>query len=48
VILISSEILVRYSGASLNYAIIYYFIPLGLLPILYLYLIRVFKYENLN
>ena len=47
-ILISSEILVRYSGASLNYAIIYYFIPLGLFPMVYLYLIRVFKYENLN
>jgi lipopolysaccharide export LptBFGC system permease protein LptF len=48
VILISSEIAVRYSGNSFNYALIYYGIPTVLIPLIYLYLIRVFKYENLN
>ena len=47
-ILVSSEIAVRYSGNSLNRAAIYYLIPLGLIPIVYLFLIRTFKYENLN
>jgi lipopolysaccharide export system permease protein len=48
VILISSEIAVRYSGNSFNYALIYYGIPTVLIPLIYLYLIRVFKYENFN
>ena len=48
VILISSEITVRYSGNSFNYALVYYGIPTVLIPLIYLYLIRVFKYENLN
>ncbi len=48
VILTLSEILVRYSGLSYNYAAIYYLIPIILLPLFYLNLIRKFKYENLN
>jgi|LUMJ01.1.fsa_nt_gb lipopolysaccharide export system permease protein len=48
IILMSSEITVRYSGISLKHTAIYYLIPLGLLPLVYLYLIRMFKYENLN
>ena len=48
IILISSEITVRYSGISLKHTTIYYLIPLGLLPLVYLYLVRMFKYENLN
>ena len=47
-ILVSSEIAVRYSGNSLDRAAIYYLIPLGLIPLVYLALIRTFKYENLN
>ena len=48
VILTLSEILVRYSGLSWNYTIIYYSLPVILLPFLYFSLIRKFKYENLN
>jgi lipopolysaccharide export system permease protein len=48
VILITSEITVRYSGNSINHAALYYSIPIILLPLIYFYLIRVFKYENLN
>tara|TARA_B100001123_G_scaffold218081_1_gene246205 strand:- start:566 stop:1690 length:1125 start_codon:yes stop_codon:yes gene_type:complete len=48
VILICSEISVRYSGNSFNHTAIYYLLPAGLLPIVYLFLIRTFKYENLN
>ena len=48
VILIVSEITVRYSGNSINLTAIYYSIPIVLLPLIYFYLIRVFKYENLN
>ena len=47
-ILVSSEIAVRYSGTSINHAAIYYLIPIGLIPLVYLSLIRTFKYENLN
>ena len=47
-ILVSAEITVRYSGVSLIYAAIYYLIPIGLLPFIYLYLIKTFKYENLS
>ena len=46
--LVCSEITVRYSGTSLNHAAIYYLIPIGLIPLVYLFLIRTFKYENLN
>jgi len=46
--LVCSEITVRYSGTSLNHAAIYYLIPIGLIPLVYLSLIRTFKYENLN
>jgi len=48
VILIASEMTVRYSGNSINHTAIYYGIPIFLFPIIYFYLIRVFKYENLN
>ena len=48
IILVVSEITVRYSGISLNYTLIYYLIPISLLPLIYLILLRTFKYENLN
>ena len=48
VILVSSEITVRYSGNSWNHTAIYYLLPIGLLPFVYFFLIRTFKYENLN
>ena len=47
-ILIGSEITVRYSGVSLIYTAIYYLTPVGLLPFIYLHLIKTFKYENLS
>ncbi len=47
-ILISSEISVRYSGFSLHHTLAYYLLPILGLPIVYLILIRRFKYENLN
>ena len=47
-VLVSSEITVRYSGLSFNHSAIYYIIPFALLPIVYLFLLRTFKYENLN
>ena len=47
VILALSEVVVRYSGTSWTHSAIYYFIPLGLLPLFYISLIRKFKYENL-
>ena len=47
-ILTASEITVRYSGLSLGYTAIYYLIPIILLPIIYIYLIWAFKYENLK
>jgi len=46
-ILIASEILVRYSGISWNHTAAYYLFPILLLPIIYLLLIKKFKYENL-
>tara|TARA_B100001013_G_scaffold121749_1_gene70641 strand:- start:156 stop:521 length:366 start_codon:yes stop_codon:yes gene_type:complete len=48
VLLVASEISVRYSGTSLSHAAIYYLIPISLIPLVYLSLIRTFKYENLN
>ena len=47
-ILVLSEILVRYSGLSWNHTAIYYLFPMSLLPLFYFSLIRKFKYENLN
>ena len=47
-ILVISEITVRYSGNSLNHTATYYLIPIALLPLVYLLLIKTFKYENLN
>jgi len=46
-ILVISEILVRYSGSTTVNGIFYYAIPILLLPIFYITLIRKFKYENL-
>jgi len=48
VVIIVSEISVRYSGHSLNSALLYYFAPILLIPIIYLLLIKTFKYENLK
>ncbi len=47
-ILITAEILVRYSGKSFLYSLIYYFIPIISVPILYLFLFRNFYNENLK
>jgi len=47
-ILVGAEITVRYSGISFTHTLTYYLIPVVLLPIIYLYLIKTFKYENLN
>ena len=46
-ILAVSEVMVRYSGASWTHTIVYYLLPLGLLPLFYVSLMRKFKYENL-
>ena len=48
IILTVSEITVRYSGLSFNHTLAYYFLPIGLLPLMYFLLIRTFKYENLK
>ena len=48
IIVITSEITVRYSGISLNHTMVYYFLPISLPPLIYFILIRTFKYENLN
>ena len=45
--LIGSEITVRYSGLSSLHTFTYYLIPIGTLPLIYLLLIKKFKYENL-
>jgi lipopolysaccharide export system permease protein len=47
-VLVLAEILVRYSGVSILYSIIYYFLPLSLMLLNYLCLIKIFKYENLG
>ena len=47
VILVLSELIVRYSGSSWTHTAIYYFFPLLVIPIFYIFLIRKFKYENL-
>ncbi len=46
--LLIAEILVRYSGKSYIYTLIYFFIPIVSAPIIYLELIRRFLYENLR
>tara|TARA_B100001123_G_C15304800_1_gene1022261 strand:- start:1061 stop:2209 length:1149 start_codon:yes stop_codon:yes gene_type:complete len=46
--LVMAEILVRYSGKAVSYTLIYYLIPLILIPIVYIELIRKFYYENLR
>ena len=48
IILITSEITVRYSGISFQHTTIYYLLPIGLLSFIYILLIRTFKYENFN
>ena len=48
IILVCSEIFVRYSGNSFNHTLAYYLLPVVLLPLAYLFLITKFKYENLN
>ncbi len=48
IIVITSEITVRYSGISLNHTMVYYFLPISFPPLIYFILIRTFKYENLN
>ena len=48
IILITSEIAVRYSGNSLNYTLIYFLIPICLFPLIYLYFIKTYKYDNVN
>ena len=47
IVLIFAEIGVRYSGFSWTHTAIYYFLPIGILPLAYLTLLRKFKYENL-
>ena len=46
--LVISEISVRYSGISIKHTVLYYAMPIILLPFVYLLLIRIFKYENLK
>ena len=46
--LIMAEILVRYSGKDLVYTLIYYIVPISLIPLVYIELIRKFYYENLK
>jgi len=48
IILVASEITVRYSGLSLNNLLMYYLFPISFVPIIYFFLMRTFKYENLN
>jgi len=47
-ILITAEILVRYSGKSLTHGLFYYLLPLFCIPVLYIELVRRFYYENLR
>ncbi len=48
VTLVMAEILVRYSGLSYYYSLVYYIFPLLFIPLLYLEIIRKFKFENLK
>jgi len=47
-ILITAEILVRYSGKSLTHGLFYYLLPLFCIPVVYIELVRRFYYENLR
>jgi lipopolysaccharide export system permease protein len=47
-ILLTAEILVRYSGKSLTHGLFYYLLPLFCIPLVYIELIRKFYYENLR
>ena len=47
-VLVLAEIMVRYSGQSVLNSIIYYSLPPLLILLNYLYLIRIFKFENLD
>ena len=47
-ILALAEMIVRYSGISWNYTLVYYLIPVIMSPLIYLALIGTFKYENLS
>ncbi len=47
-ILVGSEVIVRYSGISGMHTLIYYLLPICLMPLIYLFLIRTFKYENIK
>ena len=47
-ILALAEMIVRYSGLSFNHTLIYYLIPVIMCPLIYIALIRTFKYENLS
>ena len=47
-ILIISEVTVRYSGNSINHMFVYYLFPVALSILVYLFLIKNFKYENLH
>ena len=47
-ILALAEMIVRYSGISFNHTLVYYLIPIIMCPLIYLALIRTFKYENLS
>ena len=46
--LIMAEILVRYSGLSYYYSLVYYLFPLVFIPVLYLEILRKFLFENLK
>ena len=48
VTLVMAEILVRYSGLSYYYSLVYYIFPLIFITLLYLEIIRKFKFENLK
>ena len=46
--LVIAEILVRYSGLSFYYALLYFLFPVIFIPILYLEILRKFSSENLR
>ena len=45
-ILMSAEIFIRYSGMS-HYKLLYYLLPVLSMPVIYLVLLKDFKYENI-
>jgi hypothetical protein len=47
-VLVFAEIMVRYSGQSILYSAAYYLLPPSLILLNYLYLTKIFKYENLG